>query len=245
MKAMLLCAGMGTRLGNLTRELPKPMLPIQNRPLLDYLLCHLRSQGIDEVAVNLHFLPGIIQEYCGDGARWQLRVSYSLEPNLLGTAGGLKKMESFFRPGGAFLVQYGDILTDQDFSGMLQFHRARAALATLLVHQRNRSNSVVSLDAENRIHGFLERPTDEARRGVTSPWVNSGVCICEPEVLDHIPAGSFADLPRDVFFRLVPTRRLFGFPLTGYRCAIDSPERLEEARNAIAEGRCKISLLPR
>ncbi|HOW65824.1 MAG TPA: nucleotidyltransferase family protein [Verrucomicrobiota bacterium] len=243
MKAMLLCAGMGTRLGHLTRELPKPMLPIQDRPLLDFLLSHLRSQGIDDVVINLHFLPEIIQEYCGNGARWHLRITYSHEPTLLGTAGGLKKMEALFRQGETFLVQYGDILTDQDFSRMLQFHRAHAALATLLVHQRSRSNSIVCLDSEHRIHDFLERPTDEARRHVTSPWVNSGVCVCEPEILDHIPPGAFADLPRDVFVKLIPTGRLYGFPLEGYRCAIDSPERLEEAQKAVANGRCQISPL--
>jgi len=160
----------------------------------------------------------------------------------IGTAGGVKNVETFLRNEPTFLVQYGDILTDQDFRAMLQFHRECHALATLLVHQRKKSNSVVALDDEYRIVSFLERPTEEARQGQTSPWVNSGVCLCAPELLNLIPANTACDLPRDVFPRLAATQRLFGFPLSGYRCAVDSPARLAEARAALAEGRCHISL---
>jgi NDP-sugar pyrophosphorylase family protein len=239
---MVLCAGYGTRLGELTREIPKPMLPLGQQPMLAYLLAHLKQQGFDQIVINLHFKPELIQNHFGDGSRLGLRLVYSHETVLLGTAGGVKKVEPFFRNEPAFLVQYGDIVTDQDFRAMMQFHRERDALVTLLVHQRKKSNSVVTLDDEHRIVGFLERPTDEARQGQTSSWVNSGVCTCSPEILDHIPANGACDLPRDVFSRLVFTRRLFGFPLTGYRCAVDSQERLAEARVALAEARCRISL---
>ena len=215
MKAMVLCAGYGTRLGELTREIPKPMLPLHHQPMLAYLLAHLKQHGFDEIAINLHFKPELIQNHFGDGSRLGVKLAYSFEPTLLGTAGGVKNVEKFFRRERAFLVQYGDILTDQDFSAMAQFHRKRNALATLLVHHRKKSNSVVTLDEENRIVGFLERPTDNARQGQTSPWVNSGVCLCAPEILDHIPPGTTCDLPRDVFPKLTTTGRLFGFPLTG------------------------------
>ena len=140
------------------------------------------------------------------------------------------------------MVHYGDVLTDQDFTAMTHFHRERKALAILLLHQRVRSNSVVSLDKEGRVIGFLERPTEEARRGAKSPWVNSGVYICDPQLLDEIPAGVTCDLPRDIFPKLIDSGRLFGFPLSGYRCALDSPERLAEARVAMAGGRCQIQL---
>ena len=123
---------------------------------------------------------------------------------------------------------------------MHRFHCEKQALATLLVHQRAKSNSIVTLDDEDRIVAFLERPSEEARNGQTSRWVNSGVCICHRDVLREIPANTAADLPREIFPKLIPTRRLFGFPLSGYRCAIDSPERLAEARAALAEGRCQI-----
>src|SRR5690349_6978834 len=112
MKAMVLCAGLGTRLGDLTRDLPKPLLSVDGQPLLAYLLGHLKAQGFIEVAINLHFLPHLIPEHFGDGRSCTMRFSYSHEDTLLGTAGGLKKMETFFRDETAFLVQYGDVLTD-------------------------------------------------------------------------------------------------------------------------------------
>lgn len=240
MKAMVLCAGFGTRMGDMTRKLPKPMLPLDDHPLLAYLLSHLKSQGFEQIAINLHFLPGAIRDWFGNGSSWRIQLTYAYEETLLGTAGAVKKMAGFFQDEDAFLVQYGDVLTDQDFKGMLQFHREHQALATLLVHERANSNSVVSLAPDGRVIGFLERPTEAVRQTVKSPWVNSGVCVCAPEILSLIPANQSCDLPRDIFTPLVDTGRLFGFPLSGYRCAIDSPERLAEARAALAEGRCRI-----
>ena len=238
MKAMVLCAGFGTRLGDLTREMPKPMLPIHGQPMLAYILGNLKRHNFDEVIINLHFRPEIIRDHFGDGSRGGLKITYSPEPELLGTAGGVKNVEKFFQDVPDFLVHYGDVVTDQDFTAMLEFHRERKALATLLLHERTKSNSVVTLDDEGRIVGFLERPSDEARAGHASRWVNSGICLCSPEIFAHIPAGRACDLPRDIFIHLVGRRRLFGFPLSGYRCAVDSPERLAEVKVALQDGRC-------
>ncbi len=236
MKAMVLCAGYGTRLGKLTSGIPKPMLPLRGRPILSYIISHLQKNGFDQIGINLHFMPEAIRNHFGTGMKWNVELHYSVEPQLLGTAGGVKNMESFLRSSEAFLVHYGDVLTDQDFSAMLRFHHERRAMVTLLVHQRVRSNSVIVMDPEQRITTFLERPSDDERRGTESSWVNSGICICAPELLNHIPAGIPTDLPRDVFVKLISSGRLFGFPLSGYRCAIDSPERLAEADAALAEG---------
>jgi len=216
------------------------MLRLQGRPLLEYIICHLAWHGFDQIAINLHFMPETIRDYFADGSRWNVSLIYSYEPELLGTAGGVKKMADFLGVGEAFMVHYGDVLTDQDFTAMMRSHREYNALATLLLHQRERSNSVVSMDKEGRIIGFLERPTQEARGGVKSPWVNSGICICDPQMLDEIPANVACDLPRDIFPRLIDSGRLYGFPLSGYRCAVDSRDRLAEARAAIADGRCQV-----
>jgi mannose-1-phosphate guanylyltransferase len=240
MKAMVLCAGLGTRLGELTKATPKPMLPLQGRPLLAHILRHIRNHGYRDVAINLHFEPDAIRSHFGDGTKFGLRINYSIEEQLLGTAGGLKRMESFFQGQPDFLVHYGDVLTDQDWTAMLQFHRDRKAMVTLLIHQRTRSNSIVNLDPDGRVTAFLERPAESERHGQASPWVNSGVCICAPEVFAEIPAGIACDLPRDVFPRIVGSGRVYGYRLKGYRCAIDSPERLAEARVALEEGRCQL-----
>ncbi len=236
MKAMVLCAGHGLRLGELTRQTPKPMLRLGQRPLLEYVVRHLVRHGFDEIVLNLHFMPEAIREHFGDGSRCGGRLVYSHETELLGTAGGVKKMAGFLGDGGDLMVHYGDVVTSQDFTAMLRFHREHQALATLLVHQRARSNSVVVLDDDRRVAGFLERPTEEQRLAAQSSWVFSGVMICDPELLDRIPSTTPCDLPRDVFPSLVATRRLFGFPLTGYRCAVDSPERLAEPRIAAESG---------
>jgi len=240
MKAMVLSAGYGTRLGELTAEIPKPMLQVNGRPLLEYILVNLHRAGIDEVVINLHFKPELIRGHFGDGRPWRMKLAYSEEAALLGTAGGLKNVEGYFVDQDDFLVHYGDIITDQDFRPMREFHRDRKALATLLVHERSRSNSIVTIDSENRIVNFLERPDDTARQGASSGWVNSGVCICSREVLSLIPVGTASDFPRDIFPRLVASRRFFAFPLSGYRVAVDSPDRLTEAVLAIAEGRCRV-----
>ncbi len=237
---MVLCAGYGTRLGDLTRRTPKPMLSLAGRPLLEHILRNLAAHGFREIAINLHFEPRVIKDYFGDGSSLKVRLIYSQEDKLLGTAGGVKSMEAFLKDGDAFLVHYGDILTDQDLASMLDFHRHKGALATLLVHRRARSNSIVDLDDDGRVVRFLERPSEEARPEAAWTWVNSGVTICDPEVLQRIPADRFSDLPRDIFPTLVESGRLYGFPLSGYRCAIDSPARLEQARKAVRDGLCRI-----
>ncbi len=239
MKAMVLAAGVGERMRPLTDHLPKPLLPIANRPVMSYILSHLARHGFDEVIANLHYRAQEIMDCFGDGSRWKVSLRYSYEQELLGTAGGLRRMASFLSAEGLFLAHYGDILTDQNLTSMVAFHRARGAIATVLVHQRAGSNSVVSLDGDGRIAGLLERPTEAERAGVSSPWVNSGLYVCSPELLEEIPADTAYDIPRDLLPKVISTGRIYGFPLGGYRCAIDSPDRLAEARSAVAEGRCK------
>ena len=245
MRAMILAAGYGTRLGDLTEETPKPLLPLQGRPLIEYVISNLAQHGFDEIAVNLHFMSDKVRGVLGDGSHWNVRIEYSEELELLGTAGGLKKMDAFFKQSDAFLVHYGDILTNQDLAAMVKFHRQRQSLVTMLVHQRPGSNSIVEMDEQQRVIGFWERPDDQTRRRINSSWVNSAVCVCDPTVLELIPDGTVCDLPRDIFPQLVSTGRLFGFPLTGFRCAIDSRQRYEEANAAIAEGRCETPSITR
>lgn len=243
MKAMILCAGYGTRLGKLTQERPKPMLLIQGHPILEYIIVHLAHHGFDQIAINLHFMPEMIRDYFGNGSQFGVEITYSYEPELLGTAGAVKNMEGFLNDGNPFLIHYGDVITDQDFTKMLTFHRERNAFTTLLLHQRAHSNSIVSVDQEMRITGFLERPAEEERKRVHSLWVNSGICICQSAFLNTIPENITCDLAKDVFLRIIEEKRVFGFSLSGYRCAIDSFARLAEARESIKNRQCQIRML--
>ena len=236
MKAMVLCAGYGTRLGDLTRQIPKPMLPVGEEPLLGHILKNLAAHGFLDIAVNLHFLPDMIRSHFGDGTAWGCRLTYVEERELLGTAGGVQNMADFLRGDEPFLVHYGDVLTNQDLAGLLRFHRQRKGIATLLVHSRPGSNSALSVADDGRIVQFIERPTEAERRAAAAPWVFSGVTICESALFDLIPAHGNCDLPRHVFAPSVEKAPLFAYPLSGARWAIDSPERLEQARAAVRGG---------
>ena len=159
MKALVLAAGYGTRLGDATRAVPKPMLPLAGKPLLDYTLRYLARFGFDRVALNLHVHPEIIRRYCGAGDAFGVRIHYAYEKALLGTAGAVKNLEEYFKGEENFLVIYGDLLVDQDLSALVCAHEAAGATATLVVHRRHGSNSIVSMNGDCRITGFVERPS--------------------------------------------------------------------------------------
>ncbi|MBA4016118.1 MAG: hypothetical protein C0483_02910 [Pirellula sp.] len=240
MHALVLSAGFGTRLGTLTQLTPKPMLGLHGRPLLEYIVRHLGWCGYRNLGINLHFLPEVIRNHFGSGSQFGATIQYSPEPELLGTAGGVKNMASLLPADQPFLIHYGDILTDMDFRPMLARHREQNALVTMLVHERPGSNSVVCLTDDGRVDRFLERPTEAERQGITSSWVNSGIWICEPELLSYIPQAAVCDLARDILPKLVPEGRVYAYPLEGYRCAIDSEQRLAAARDAVSTGKCRL-----
>jgi len=240
MRAVILCAGLGSRLGPLTHDVPKPMLPLDGRPLLAYTIDYLARSGIQDIAINLHYLPEKITDYFADGRPLGVRIHYSYEEELLGTAGALAKLSTWLASEEDVLVLYGDILTDQDISPLLDRHRREGSFATLLLHSRKRSNSIVKMDCSGRITCFKERPSERERahlqREDDEGWVNSGVQILSREALDHIVEAKAYDLPRDVYCGATDCARLFGLPLSGYRIAVDSPDRLHDAEEAIRSG---------
>jgi NDP-sugar pyrophosphorylase family protein len=236
MKAMILCAGFGTRLGDATKETPKPLLEAGPARLIDFILANLYRYGFDEVIVNVHFqaakLRAGLQKWTDNGAA----ISFSHEKELLGTAGAVKYAEKFFSPQEDFLVQYGDVVTDVDLQAMLQFHRHTKAVGTVLVHSRSRSNSSLAFETDFRVSRFLERPPESYWHNVEKTWVNSGIMIFSPSVLDLVPSGTPADWPRDVFPKLIACGGLYAFPLQGYRIAVDSQARLKQLEQDIRAG---------
>jgi mannose-1-phosphate guanylyltransferase len=236
-KAIVLCAGYGTRLGHLTREMPKPMLPLHGEPLLAHTLRYLAAYGCRQIAINLHYLPEQITSYFGNGAGYGVSLHYSLEPILLGTAGAVKSLEPWLAGDEDFVTLYGDILTDQDLTVLLATHQRYRAAATVLLHRRHGSTSVAQLDSVGRITDFVERPSDAERAAMPNGWANSSVYVLNRRILGYIPAGQAADFGRDVFAKVTQIDWLHGVPLTGYRCAIDSPERYREAEAAMTNGR--------
>jgi NDP-sugar pyrophosphorylase family protein len=228
-------------LKDLTRDCPKPLLPIHGTPLIEYTLRHLARYGVVDVAINLHYLAEKVRNELGDGSRYGVRIHYELEDELLGTAGAVANLATYFRDASDVLVVYGDLLFDEDLSTLYERHRSLRADVTLLVHRRTTpSNSIIDMDESGRILRFRERPTDWS---VTGPvWVNSGCQILRREVIDVFPSHRPLDLPRDIYAPMAGTLRLFGAPIEGYRIAIDSQERYLQAIQDVKDG--KVHLPP-
>jgi mannose-1-phosphate guanylyltransferase len=207
MRVMIMAAGKGTRLRPLTEALPKPMAPIVNRPALYHILRLLGRHGLKEVVINLHHMPEAITEYFADGAWMDMHVTYTFEPELLGTAGGVKNNAAFLGSD-TFLVVSGDALTDVDFTGLVAAHRRRGSIATLAVKEVADPSlyGVVVADDDDRVVGFQEKPTREEAR---SRLCNCGIYVFEPEILSHIPPGRFDDFGSRLFPDLLKQRVAF------------------------------------
>jgi len=228
MKAMILAAGKGTRLRPYTNQIPKCMIPIAGKPILAYIIEWLGKHGIREIIINLHYLPEVIKSYFGEGEKWGVKIFYSHEERLLGTAGGVKNVEFFFD--GPFLVWYGDNLSTCNLIKLYQFHKAKGGLGTIVLHRREEVNQsgVVRLNGEDRIIYFQEKPKSEQPH---SNWVNAGIYLFEREVLNYICPDRSSDFGLDVFPRLLDKgERLYGYRLSpdeGFWW-IDRPEDLEK-----------------
>jgi len=240
-QAMILAAGEGTRLRPLTLENPKVLLPIDGtKPLIGYTISWLREHDITDIMVNLHYLGDKIKNFLGDGSRFGVKVSYSREDTILGTAGGVKRVENFFD--GTFVVVYGDVLTDFDLMEMLQFHYAKKALATLAIVQTTNAKDVgiVTLDDQGKVTSFVEKPQPEAD---TINLVNGGIYILGNDVLEYITAGAFSDFAYDVFPTLLKYNlSVYGYILKprDYLVDIGIAERYYQAGKDIKAGRVKI-----
>ena len=229
-KAMVLAAGQGTRLRPFTERVPKCMIPLAGKPLLEHTIAWLRKYGVTDLIINLHHLPHTVMDYFGEGQKWGVKITYSVEKEALGTAGGVKNVAWFFD--GPFFVWYGDNLSTCRLDRLWGFHRAKGGIATIALHYREdpMQSGIVSLDEDDRIVRFLEKPQPNQ---VFSHWVSAGILVLEPEVLEAIPTEGAPDFGRDVF----PTLLAAGKPLYGYQMSkgeglwwIDTPQDLECVR---------------
>ncbi|QVL53212.1 MAG: NDP-sugar synthase [Cyanobium sp. M30B3] len=214
MKAMILAAGKGTRVRPITHTIPKPMIPILQKPVMEFLLELLREHGFTEVMVNVSHLAEEIENYFRDGQRFGVEIAYSFEGRIedgeligdaLGSAGGLKKIQNFQRFfDDTFVVLCGDALIDLDLSEAVRRHREKGALASLITKRvpmdQVSSYGVVVTDGDGRVRSFQEKP-DVAE--AASDMINTGIYIFEPEVLDYVPSGVPFDIGSDLFPKLV------------------------------------------
>jgi mannose-1-phosphate guanylyltransferase len=225
MKAMILAAGKGTRVRPLTYDLPKPMIPLLGKPVMAYLVEHLRKHGVSEIMVNVSYLHDKIEEYFGEGGQFGVQIGYSFEgytkdngevvPEPIGSAGGMKKIQEF---GGFFddttIVLCGDALIDLDLKAALLEHRRRGALASVITKEvpwdKVSSYGVVVAEADGRITQFQEKPSQQ---DALSNFISTGIYIFEPEVIDLIPSG----VPFDIGSELFPLLAARGMPFYAQR----------------------------
>ncbi len=236
-----MAAGLGTRLRPLTDFLPKPLVPIANRPVLHHLLNLLAKHEVREVGVNIHTFPEMFKAYFGDGSSLGLEIRWSEEAELLGTAGGTKRFESFWGRE-TILVTSGDGLHDVDVTALLGHHRRCGALATLAVKPVDDPSQygVVILDRDTRILGFEEKPSrDEAR----SDLANCGVYVIEPELLDRIPPGTFSDFGTDVWPALVAAAEpVYAYTTMAYWNDVGGLEELRTSIMDAVTGRVRLDI---
>jgi mannose-1-phosphate guanylyltransferase len=245
MKAMILAAGLGTRLRPLTDTIPKPLLPVGGVPLIVWNLLLLRAGGIREVIINLHYLGSMIEETLGDGSRWDMRITYSHEAELLGTGGGLKAAEWFF-DGQPFFVMNGDTLIDLDLQAFLDFHDLQGGVATLVLRDDPQAAQwgAVETDAQDRILRINGQGIEErgAKRAVTSRMF-AGVHILHPSILDDAPTGKPFSIIDSYTRAIADGSRLLGFVYAGYWSDIGTVERYTQAVGDVEAG--LIALAPR
>jgi mannose-1-phosphate guanylyltransferase/phosphomannomutase len=238
---MVMAAGAGTRLHPLTLAVPKPMVPIANRPVLEYTIQNLKRHGITEIILNLHNHPELIRKHFGTGAAWGVKIHYSFEPKLLGTAGGVKNVSSFLGRG-TFLVMSGDGLSDVNLTALLDFHRRRKAVGTMALKPMDTrfEYGVTLTDAQGRIKTFVEKPLWS---DVFSNTVNTGIYIFEPSILTQIPSGKTYDFGHDLWPKLLQRHaRIYAQVINAYWCDVGNLSEYRRAQKDVLDGKIRLPL---
>jgi len=240
MNAVIMAGGFGTRLRPLTHNIPKPMIPMANKPMMEHIVDLLRHHGITDHVTLLHFQPELIEGYFGDGSEFGVRMTYVSAAEDYGTAGAVKNAEAHLT--GPFLVISGDLLTDFDLGAAWQFHRERGADLTICLTRVENplQYGVVITEPDGRISRFLEKPTWSE---VFSDTVNTGIYLLEPSVLDLIPPKRDFDFSKDLFpLMMREGKQLFGYVAPGYWRDVGDLLEYRLAHQDILAGTVKVQI---
>ncbi|MGI2904141.1 sugar phosphate nucleotidyltransferase [Tolypothrix sp. VBCCA 56010] len=239
MRAVLMAGGSGTRLRPLTCDLPKPMVPILNRPIAEHIINLLKRHHITEVVATLHYLPDVLRDYFQDGSDFGVQMTYAVEEDQpLGTAGCVKNIAELLDE--TFLVISGDSITDFDLTAAIEFHKQKKSKATLILTRVPNpiEFGVVISDEENRIRRFLEKPSTSE---IFSDTVNTGTYILEPEVLEYLPCNVECDFSKDLFPLLLDKDEpMYGYVAEGYWCDVGHLDAYREAQYDGLEHKVKL-----
>jgi mannose-1-phosphate guanylyltransferase/phosphomannomutase len=240
MNAVIMAGGFGTRLRPLTNTIPKPMVPMANKPMMAHIVELLRQHGFTDLVTLLHFQPELIEGHFGDGSAFGVRMTYVTAVEDFGTAGAVKNAEAHLN--GPFLVISGDLLTDFDLQAAVAFHQARQADLTILLTRVENplQYGVVITEPDGRISRFLEKPTWSE---VFSDTINTGIYLLAPEVLQLIPARKEFDFSKDLFPLLMrEKKRLFGYVAEGYWRDVGDLLEYRLAHQDILAGKVKVAM---
>jgi len=241
MQALILVGGEGTRLRPLTATVPKPVVPLVDRPLIAYMLEWLASHGIDDVIMSCGFLATSVRNVLGDGSSFGMRLRFVEEPDPRGTAGALKYAEPMLEE--RFLMLNGDVLTDLDLSGQLAQHEATDARATLALVPVDDPSAygLVHLNEDRSVRDFVEKPSPDA---IDTKLISAGAYVLQRDVLELVPADRNVSIEREVWPLLIG-RGLYGFPSESYWMDIGSPERYLQGTFDLIEGNVSSTLRER
>ena len=238
MKAMVLAAGLGIRLRPLTESVPKPLLPLGPYPLLVWNLLLLRRHGVEHVMINLHYLGEQIRHTLGDGSQWRMRLSYSDEPVLLGTGGGIKRVEEFFDDG-PFLVLNGDTIADLDVSQLVAYHRNKEALATMVLRDDPDVErwGVIETDGDDRVLRIQGKGCTSQEKDVAPcRRMFAGIHVLDPFMLRHVPPGIFSSIIDAYVWWLERGAMVAGYVFSGYWSDVGTPERYAQIQRDVETG---------
>lgn len=221
MKAVVLAGGKGRRLAPYTRIIPKPLMPIGDKPILEILLRQMKRVGIKDVTLTVGHLADLLKLFFQDGSRLGMKISYSYESKPLGTSGPLANVDGLKD---TFLVTNGDVLTTLDFADLIAFHKTQGAIATIASHKRkvDINLGVIELDGNYNITGYKEKPSIDY-------LVSMGVYVFEPRVLDYIPKDEYLDLPDLILNLIAAGEKVSGYVFKGYWEDLGRPDDYERA----------------
>lgn len=240
LKAMIMAAGMGSRLEPLTLMMPKPLIPVMNMPLMDIILTQLSELGVKDVISNTYYLADqIIDRYKKNNLG--INFNYIKETKLSGTAGGVKKCQHFFDEGEDFIVMSGDVLTNADIKKGIEIHKKSNAIATIgikqIPHEHVSHFGVVVTDENGFITEFQEKPpVDEAK----SNFINTGIYIFNYKIFDYIPENTFYDFAKNVFPKLLEEKAINTFEVSEYWNDVGTISQYKQSIQDVFNGVCKI-----
>ena len=235
-KAIILSGGWGTRLRPLTCTIPKTLIPICNKPVMERQILLLKAAGVNEIVLAVSVMADVIKDYFKEGEKLGIKISYTDETFPAGTAGAIKLAESFLKDENFFMLN-GDVILNFDFSKMLQFHKKSRAFGTIAsksVEDPSRYGVIIANQNTKKIDKFLEKEEYKSPAGGSVPMpINSGVYLLEPEVFSYIPSNKKVSIEREVFPIITKERELYHYPIEGIWRDIGKPNDLLQGNIAL------------